>query len=267
MRFHRLGLGTYQNEDHDQCANSVATAIDVGYRHIDTAQGYDNEAAVGAGIERSGVDREEVFVATKLSTDNLAYDDVIASTERSAEKLGVETIDLMYVHWPLNTYDPAETIPALNELVDRGLAEHVGLSNFRPDQLADAIDRLDVPLFAHQVEMHPLFQQAELREYAREDDHWLVAYSPIARNAVADVPELLEIADKHDSTPAQISLAWLLANDHVAPIPKATGEEHIRENFEAQSIDLDAADLETIDSIDRRRRVVDFEEAPWNQVD
>lgn len=264
MAFDRFGLGTYRNDDHDQCAKSVETAIEVGYRHIDTAQGYDNEAAVGEGIARTDVDREELFVATKLATENLAYDDVIETTAQSAERLGLDTIDLMYVHWPINTYDPDETIPALNELVDRGLVKHVGLSNFRPDQLDAAIDRLEVPLFAHQVEMHPLLPQTELREYAREDDHWLVAYCPIARNRVTDVPEIFEIADEHDASPAQISLAWLLQNEQVAPIPKATGEAHIRENVESRQLKLTDAEIAQIDAIDRSERIVDFEAAPWN---
>lgn len=266
MKFHRFGLGTYLNDDHEQCAESVATAIDVGYRHIDTAQGYDNEAAVCEGIERSGLSHEDVFVATKLATGNLAYDDVIETTKASADRLGVETIDLMYVHWPINTYDPDETIPALDELVDRGIIDRVGLSNFRPDQLEAAIDRLDAPLFAHQVEMHPMLPQEVLHQCAVDDDHWLVAYCPIARNEVADVPTLVDIAETYDATPAQISLAWLLEKENVAPIPKATGERHIRENFEAQTIELSDDDVRRIDDLDRERRIVDFDAAPWNQV-
>ncbi|WP_117594643.1 aldo/keto reductase [Haloprofundus halophilus] len=266
MEFPRLGLGTYQNKDLDQCATSVETAIDVGYRHVDTAQGYENEEAVGDGIDAAGVSRDDLFVATKLDTGNLGYDDVLETTRESAEKLGVDTIDLMYVHWPLNTYDPEETLPALDELVDKGVVEHVGLSNFRPDQLDEAKDHLDAPIFAHQVEMHPMLQQDELREYAREDDHWLVAYCPIARNGVADVSEIREIAEKHDASPAQVALAWLLSKDEVAPIPKATGEEHIRQNFEAEALELDDEDVSTIDSLDREERIVDFDDAPWNQV-
>ncbi|WP_224448887.1 aldo/keto reductase [Haloprofundus salilacus] len=266
MDFPRLGLGTYQNTDLDQCATSVETAIDVGYRHIDTAQGYDNEEAVGDGIDSADIDRDDLFVATKLDTANLGYDDVIETGRESAEKLGVDTIDLLYVHWPLNTYDPEETLPALDELRDEGVIEHVGLSNFRPDQLDEANDHLDAPIFAHQVEMHPMLQQEELREYAREDDHWLVAYCPIARNDVAEVPEIQDVAEKHEATPAQVSLAWLLSKDEVAPIPKATGEDHIRQNFEVKELELDDKDVSTIDALDREERIVDFDDAPWNQV-
>ncbi|XVH33043.1 aldo/keto reductase [Haloferacaceae archaeon DSL9] len=265
MTFDRLGLGTYENTDPEECATSVETAIDVGYRHIDTAQGYDNEEYVGEGIDRSGASREDLFVASKISTDNLGYDDVIETTNASADNLGVETIDLMYVHWPIDTYDPEETLPALDELVDEGVIDRVGLSNFRPDQLDEAAETLDAPIFAHQVEMHPLLQQDELLAYAQEHDHWLVAYCPIARNEVTAVDELQEIAEAHGATPAQVSLAWLLSKDRVAPIPKAASADHIEQNWRAREIDLADDEIETIDSLDRTHRIVDFDDAPWNQ--
>jgi diketogulonate reductase-like aldo/keto reductase len=261
--FHRFGLGTYKLED-EECVESVATALDAGYRHVDTAQSYGNEAEVGEGIEQSDVPREDVFVATKLATGNLAYDDAVETARESADRLGVDSIDLLYVHWPLDTYDASETCRALNDLHEEGVIEHVGLSNFRPDQLDTATEHLDVPIFAHQVECHPLLQQAELREYAVADDHWLVAYSPIARNEVADVPEIVEVAEKHDVSPAQVSLAWLLSKDHVAAIPKATSETHIRDNLAATELELDDGDVAKIDGIEETHRIVDFEEAPWN---
>ncbi|MFB6354773.1 MAG: aldo/keto reductase, partial [Halobacteriales archaeon] len=174
-------------------------------------------------------------------------------------------LDLLYVHWPIRTYDPAETLPALDELVDDGLVRHVGLSNFEPDQLDVARDVLDAPVYAHQVELHPLLHQDRLRAYAVEHDHWLVAYAPVARGAVADVPELVEIADAHDATPFQVALAWLLSKERVVPIPKATGEAHIRENYAALELELTADELARIDAIEERRRLVDFDAAPWNR--
>lgn len=261
----RLGLGTYRNEDHDQCAESVRTALEVGYRHIDTAQMYGNEAAVGEGMRRASVDRADVFVATKLSPGHLAREDVLETAPESADRLGVETIDLLYVHWPIRTYEPTETLPALDRLVDDGLVRHLGLSNFEPDQLDEARDILDAPLFAHQVELHPLLPQKRLRDYAAEHDHWLVAYAPVARGEVADVPELVAIADAHDATPFQVSLAWLLSEERVAPIPKATGEAHIRENYAARDLELTDDELARINAIETRRRLVDFDAAPWNR--
>ncbi len=259
----RPGFGTYDITDPDTCRESVTTALEVGYRHIDTAQGYENEDAVGAGIEAAAVDREEVFVATKLSTRNLAYEDVLRSAAESRRRLGIDSIDLLYVHWPIRTYDPEETLPALDELVADGHVEHVGLSNFTPDLLQEAIDRLDHPVLAHQVEMHPLLPQRELHEFARENDQWLVAYSPVARGEVAEVDAIQAVAEKHGVTPGQVSLAWLLSKEMVVPIPKSAGP-HIKENYGALDLALDPDDIERIDGIQTRRRLVDFDAAPWN---
>ena len=262
----RLGLGTYQNTDPEQCAESVRTALETGYRHVDTAQGYENEEYVGEGIAASDVDRGDVYLATKITTSQLAYEDALSSTRESAEKLGVDAVDLVYVHWPIRTYDPAGTTRALNELYDEGTIGAVGLSNFRVDQLEDAVDRLDAPMVAHQVECHPLLPQAELREHAVKHDYWLVAYCPIARNQVADVAAIRRVAEKHDASPAQVCLAWLLTKENVAVIPKATSEEHIRDNWEARNLDLDPEDVAALNNVEDRRRLVDFGGAPWHEV-
>lgn len=263
--FTPFGLGTYKLTG-PQCVDSVATAVEAGYEAIDTAQGYQNEALVREGIEAAGRDPEDLFVATKLQTDNLSYDDAYATAHESAARLGVDSIDLLYVHWPLDTYDAAETCRALDDLVEEGTVDRVGLSNFRPDQLDEAREHLDTDIFAHQVECHPLLQQRELREYAEEAGHHLVAYCPIARNQVADVDELVAIADAHDATPAQVAIAWLLAHD-VAAIPKATSEEHIRDNLAATEIDLTDEEIARIDDLAEDHRIVDFDGAPWNEAE
>jgi 2,5-diketo-D-gluconate reductase B len=259
-----IGIGTYENTDRDQCAASVETALNCGYRHVDTAEMYGNEAAVGEGIAAADVDREDVFVATKIHSQNLAYDDVLEHARGCRDRLGVETIDLLYVHWPIRTYDPDETLAAFDRLREEDVIRRVGLSNFTPALLEDALDRLDAPLFAHQVECHPLLQQDELRALARERDHALVAYSPLAKGTVTEVPELVAVADETGATPAQVSLAWLLSKENVAAIPKATSEAYIRENLAAGRLDLTDEQVERIDGIDRERRQVDFEGAPWN---
>ncbi|MFC7202198.1 aldo/keto reductase [Haloferax namakaokahaiae] len=263
--FPQLGFGTYKLEDRDECVSAVTTALDVGYRNIDTAQMYDNEEYVGEALAASDVPRDEVFVATKLDTSNLTAEAVKETTKESADKLGLDTIDLLYVHWPLDTYDADETLAALDELYDEGLIANLGLSNFRPDQLEAAIEKLDAPLFAHQVEMHPLLQQRELRELADEHDHHLVAYSPIARNQVADNDTIVEIAEKHDASPAQVALAWIMSKGATA-IPKASSEAHIRDNFAALDLELDAEDIAAIDELDETNRIVDFDAAPWNHA-
>ena len=259
----RLGLGTWQNTDPDRCAESVRTALETGYRHIDTAQAYDNEEAVGEGLAAADVNREDVFLATKIWTSNLSHDDVLATAEESLDRLGVEYVDLLYVHWPANEYAPEDTLPAFDQLRDEGRIENVGVSNFEPEQLDAARDALDAPIFAHQFEMHPLLRQDELVEYGREHDIHLVAYSPLARGKVFDVPEIRAVADKHDASPAQASLAWLLQRERVAAIPKATSAEHIRDNFGALDVALDDEDVANIDGIDARSRQVDPDFAPW----
>ena len=279
----QIGLGTYSEGDRDEWSERVQTALEIGYRHIDTAQGYENEAYIGDGIAESDVDRDDIFLATKVAPDNLSYDDVIETVGDSLDKLQTEYVDLLYVHWPVDTYDPEETLAAFDELVDRGHVRHVGVSNFEPDQLDTVRDVLDAPLAAHQVECHPLFQQAELREYAREHDHTLVAYCPLAKGEVfgtpddrdiedpfatpvqSDVSLFGEIADTYDTTPAKVSLAWLLSKEHVAAIPKASSEPHMRENLEALEFSLDPEDVERIDAIDTEHRLIDPDFAAWNR--
>ena len=258
-----LGLGTWQNTDPDECAESVRTALETGYRHIDTAQAYDNEAAVGEGIAQADVDRDEIFLATKVWNDNLAHDDVIETTEESLEKLGVDYVDLLYVHWPAGEYDPEDTLSAFSELHDRGLIERVGISNFLPEQMETAVETCDAPIYANQVEMHPLLPQEEIREKADELDINVVGYSPLARGKVLGNDTIADIADDYGVSEAQVSLAWLIEKG-VTPIPKATGRDHIEDNWKAVSLDLDDEDVERIDAIDRTERQVDPSFGPWN---
>ncbi|MFO7834844.1 MAG: aldo/keto reductase [Halohasta sp.] len=258
-----LGLGTWENDDPEACAASVETALEMGYRHIDTAQAYGNEAAVGEGIAAADVDRDDVFLATKVWIDNLAHDDVIETTEASLDRLGVDSVDLMYVHWPSRTYDAEETLAAFDELHVDGKIDRVGVSNFEPDQLREAIEIADAPIVANQVECHPLFQQDELREVADAEGVELVAYSPLARGDVFDVPELQEIADAHDASAAQVSLAWL-RQQGITAIPKATSKAHIRDNWQSLSLTLSDEEIDRIESIEETGRRVDPSFGPWN---
>ena len=259
-----LGLGTWENDDPAQCTESVTTALESGYTHVDTAQIYGNEAAVGDGIADADVDRDDVFLATKVWIDKLAPEDVAASTRESLEKLGTEYVDLLYVHWPAGAYDPAETLPAFAELRDDGLIDRIGVSNFEPEHLDAATDALGETPFANQVEMHPLLQQGDLRAYADANDVELVAYSPLARGHVFDAPEITDIAEKHDASAAQVSLAWLREKG-VTAIPKATSESHIADNWASLGLELDAEDIEAVDAIDRTDRRVDPDFGPdWD---
>ena len=258
-----LGLGTWENDDPDACAASVETALEMGYRHIDTAQIYGNEAAVGEGIAAADVDREEIFLATKVWIDDLDHEGVIETTDESLDRLGVDSVDLMYVHWPSRTYDAEETLAAFNELHADGKIDRIGVSNFEPNQLREAIELSDAPIVANQVECHPLLQQEELREVADEEGVELVAYSPLARGDVFDVPALQAIADDHDASAAQVSLAWL-RQQGVTAIPKATSEAHIRDNWQSLSLTLSDDEIDRIESIEETGRRVDPSFGPWN---
>lgn len=256
-----LGLGTWQNEDPDQCAESVRTALEMGYRHIDTAQIYGNEEAVGRGIAAADVDREDIFLATKVWIDSLEYDDVLETTAESLDRLGTDYLDLLYVHWPARTYDPEETLPALEELREDGVIERIGVSNFEPEHIETAQEVLDAPLFANQVEIHPLLQQQRLREFCDENGVELVAYSPLARGDVFGNEVLSDIADDHGVSEAQVSLAWLRQHGLTA-IPKATGEGHIADNLASLELSLSESELSRIDDIDDEQRFVDPDFGP-----
>lgn len=258
-----FGFGTW-NLSGTACTRSVVTALETGYRHIDTAHLYGNEVAVGAGIEQAAVPRADVWVATKVDPERLAADDLRESVHGSRDRLGVDHIDCVYVHWPRAAYDPEETLPALAELVDEGVVGGIGLSNFTPTLLDEARDVVgEGPILAHQVECHPLLPQADLCDYARRHDHALVAYSPLARGAVFDVPEIEAIAAARDVSAAQVSLAWLRAHD-VVPIPKSSSTDHIVENYRGFTLALTADERDRIDAIQERTRLVDPPSAPWN---
>lgn len=251
MNLPPVGLGTMGVAD----PSTVTTAIDLGYRHLDTAQIYENERTVGEGIAAASTDRSELVVATKLWTDRLAGEDVRQGTEESLDRLGLDAVDLLYVHRPRDGYEPSETLPALDAVRAAGLTDHVGLSNFEPEQLTTARTHLDAPIAAHQVEFHPFFHRQELLDDAQTHGYPLVAYSPLAGGAVFDDPTISDIADRHDTTPAAVSIAWVLDHDNVVTIPKASSEAHLRANREAAQLDLEPAEIERIDAIDREEEL------------
>ena len=273
----RLGVGTSNlgirfgdaEDDPQECVDAIEAALEVGYRHVDTAQMYGNEHLVGEGIARSSVPREDVFLATKVDPGNLAYDDVIESTEASLEALGTDYVDLLYVHWPIDAYDPEDTLPAFDRLHDEGKARHVGVSNFTVDLLEEARDVLDAPVVANQMQMHPKLppteeERAELLPYAREHDVDLVAWSPLLRGDALSLPEVEAVAEKHGRSPAQVVLAWLFGYG-VKAVARSTSPAHLRDNLGALTLELDEADVERIESVEERERIYDREAAPWNR--
>lgn len=261
----RLGLGTV-SDNPPEWEENVRTALSLGYRHIDTAQMYENESYVGAGIRASQVERDDVFLATKtIYPDGPDHpNEVPAAIDASLDRLGVDSVDMFYVHWPSGIYDAETVLPHYETAYNDGAIRNIGVSNFTPQLLDEARAVLDPPIAAHQVEFHPLLQQSHLLNYAQEHDHWLVAYCPLARGAVFDVPEIQAVAEKHDVTPAQVSIAWLLSKDNVVAIPKASSERHMRENLAAVDLTLDDDDIARIDGIDREQRIIDPDRGPWN---
>ncbi|WP_394741283.1 aldo/keto reductase [Natronococcus roseus] len=247
MQLPPIGLGTMGIEDPD----TIATALECGYRHLDTAQIYGNEAVVGEGLARSSIAREDVAVATKVWADSLAPDAVRETTAESLERLGLERVDLLYVHRPIEAYEPERTLPAFDDLHQEGVIDGVGLSNFSVAELETAADVLEAPIAAHQVEYHPLFQPGDLLAHARENDYPMVAYSPLANGRAGEIEPVVEIAERHDATPEAVCLAWLAAKEGVVSIPKASSREHLEANLEALELELESDELARIDAIER----------------
>jgi 2,5-diketo-D-gluconate reductase B len=255
-----LGLGTWKLTG-DTCTQVVADAIEAGYRHVDTAQLYDNELEVGRGIRRVGPD-ENVFLATKVAPENCSYEDCISSVRASKDRLG-RTPDLVYVHWPRAAYDPADTTRALDDLVDEGTARAVAVSNFTVELLDEFRDHADHQPVAHQFECHPLLPQEDLVAACHERDILPVAYSPIARGRALEHPAVQAVADEVDATPGQVCLAWLRARN-IAAIPKTTGG-HVQENFDSQNVTLTDDQMARISDIEERHRCVNPPSAPWSR--
>jgi 2,5-diketo-D-gluconate reductase B len=259
----RLGLGTWQNTDFDECRESIQHAIDVGYRHLDTAELYENERAVGAGIAAADVSRAAVFLATKVlhprATDDVTRRSIRTVVEGCLERLSVDTVDLVYVHWPAD-YDLDLVHSTLAALRDDGLLSAVGVSNYEPRHVDRAL-ATDPDIVANQIECHPLLPQSELRQYCAETDVDVVAYAPLAHGNVFDVPELTQVATSHGVSVPRVTLAWLLAKG-VAVVPKATSEAHIRDNWASQMLELSDDDIATIDSVERSERFFNPEYAP-----
>lgn len=259
-----LGLGTWLLEG-EECEEAVADALALGYRHIDTAQMYRNEAEVGRGIARSGVSRDEIWLTTKVWMENAAFDDVLRSTEASLRRLDVEYVDLLLLHWPSESVPLSETLSAMRRLQEDGAARHLGVSNFPPDLLDEALDEAEI--LCNQVEYHPFLDQDHALEICHEWDLLLTAYSPLARGRVTGDPTLREVAEAHGRTPAQVTLRWLLQQQQVAAIPKAATPEHRRANLEAFDFELSESEMDAVHGLARGERIVDPDFAPdWRSA-
>ncbi|WP_049889209.1 aldo/keto reductase [Natronolimnohabitans innermongolicus] len=251
-----LGFGTARMTGPD-CRRAVERALEVGYRHVDTAQLYENERAVGEALGASDVDRDDVFVVTKIHRENAAYDDALESTRASLERLGLSTIDLLLLHAPSRHAPLEETVRAMNDLQAEGLVDHVGVSNFSVEQLESARDHSETPIVANQVKYHPYHHQDDLLEYCYQHGICLTAYSPLAEGAVAGDDRLRKIGEPYDKSAAQVALRWLLQQPTVAAIPKAATREHIEANAEVFDFEL---------SVDEMAAVADVGDGLWDRV-
>ena len=259
----RLGFGTFQLGG-QACRDSVLTALDVGYRHIDTASMYGNEAEIGSALRETSVDRDTLFITTKVWHTDLAPDNLVASVERSLTLLGLDVLDNVLIHWPNPDIRVHSSLDALALCQQRGLIRGYGVSNFTLAQFQEAVNH-DANISNHQVEHHAYLEQNALRRAVVEAGGFLTAYSPLGRGKLFSDPTVRAIASAHDVHPAQVAIAWLLSFDHVAVIPKATGRAHIESNFQARSLRLTQDELVAMDALPKNDRQVDPGFAPtWD---
>ena len=243
-----LGLGTYRLTG-EACVRAVGRALSMGYRHLDTAQMYGNEAEVGRGIEDSGTEREEIFLTTKVWPSDFAHDRVKEKTRASLKKLRTEYVDLLLMHWPGDGVPLGETLGAMRELQQEGSLLHIGVSNFSPSLVEEAAEHAEI--LCNQVQYHPYRRQDALVDQARDMDYLLTAYTPLSRGGVQKDATLREIGDAHGKTATQAALRWLVQQDKVCAIPKATSEEHLGENLDVFDFELSAEEMDRIYSLGR----------------
>lgn len=252
-----FGLGTFRLKG-QTVIDSVANALDLGYRVIDTAQIYRNEAEVGQAIADSGVPRDELFITTKIWTDNFGRDALRPSLEESLEKLRTERVDLTLIHWPSPNEAVAmeEYLPALAETQQQGLTRLIGVSNFPVALMQRAIDILGEGAIAtNQVELHPYLQNRKVAAFAAEHGIGITSYMTLGYGKILDEPVLRRIAERHQATPAQVALAWAMQLGY-AVIPSSTKRENLASNLQAQALKLDADDMAAIAALECNGRLV-----------
>jgi len=238
-----LGFGTARMDSHEERRRAVSAALDAGYRHVDTAQIYGSEPAVGEAVRDSAVDRADLFLTTKLAGDNRAYDAAVESTRASLDRLDTDYVDLLLIHSPNDDVPHAETLRAMNDLRDDGLVRHVGVSNFSVEQLREAMDASPAPILTNQVEYHVRERRDDLLQLCVEDGVMLTAYSPLDVGGLADDGDLRAIGDRYGKTASQVALRWLVQQPMVAAIPMSSDPEHVRANLDIFDFELTAEEM------------------------
>lgn len=254
-----IGKGTW-DLDNDTVQSSVQAALDTGYTHVDTAEGYGNEDAIGEAL--SEYQRNELFLTSKVVPKHLNYDSLIEACEQSLERLGTDYLDLYLIHWPNPAISLRESLDAMATLHDRELIRNVGVSNFSAYQLSCAQHISDVPIAVNQIEFHPWFQRPDLVDYCSETDTVIEAAAPLARTEILGDSTVQELAAKYDKSPAQITLRWAIENE-VVVLPKSTSAKHIEQNIDLFDFSLDDADHKLLDNLDRDQPVYDTPTKDW----
>ena len=266
MRMPKLGLGTWKLKG-SACVEAVQGALSLGYRHLDTAEMYDNEEAVGEALANAGVPREEVHVTTKVWYEHLRDDQMQRAIDGSLAKLRTDYVDLYLIHWPAPDMNLGAALEALVRVRDGGKARAIGVSNFPVALLRRAVEEIGAPIACNQIEYHVMLDQSAVLSYAHTHGFALAAYSPLGQGGFAGSEELEVIARKHGATPSQVALAWLLEQDGVAAIPKASRRETQQANLDALRIRLDDTDRAAIGALPKTRRLVNPGWAPvWDQA-
>jgi len=253
----QLGLGVFKIDDEAECERVVLDALELGYRHIDTAMIYRNEAAVGRALAQSGIPRDELFVTTKLWNSDQGKDEAPAALATSLELLGLDYVDLYLIHWPAPSRGRyVETWLALEELAAKGLIKAIGVSNFEPEHLEDILEAGSVVPAINQVELHPAFQQRKVRAFGEERGILTEAWGPLGQGKyeLAELPGLNDLAKKHGKSIQQIVLRWHI-QEGVIVFPKSVRKERLAENLDVFDFELDADDMAAMVAMDSGRRV------------
>jgi 2,5-diketo-D-gluconate reductase B len=260
----RLGLGTFRMQG-DICRTAVESALGLGYRHIDTAEMYANEDAIGAAIASSGVARGDLHITTKVWNENLAPDAIRRAFDASLKKLRLDRVDLYLVHWPARKMNLPAMFETLIELKQEGRTRAIGVANFNIALLKTVVEEIKAPVACNQIEYHVMLDQTPIRKYLAANSIPLVAYCPLAQGRAATDKTLMEIGNKHGASAAQVALKWLLDQDGVAAIPKASRPESQKANLDALKVNLDDDDRKAIAALPNNKRFVNPGFAPvWD---
>ena len=250
-----LGLGTWQLTG-QECINAIPVAVEIGYRHIDTADAYKNHKDVAQGLKKAGIAREKLFITSKLFLRDMEPENVLKTGPRMLSELGIDYLDLLLIHWPLKEVPFEETLGAMAELQKKDLIKNIGVSNFTIKHLKEVEANSNVEITNNQIECHPYIYQEELINYCQERDIIITAYSPLARGDIFEDADIKKMSDKYDYSPACLVLKWLVDKGLVV-IPKASSREHIKDNFKILEIELPAEVREMLDKKHENRRLVE----------